>query len=250
MDLFNLLTKHTSVRSFENRKISENLKKQLITAAQSGSSSNFVQAYSIIEIQDVDKLAEIEKISKCEGYGVDSGVFYIFVADLNRNYHISQKTNDDLSALSSMESLIVAIVDTVISAQNMVVFAESKKLGACYIGGIRNDIFRMAEILNLPPFTVPLFGLTIGFPKEQNQVKPRLMMEEILHIDNYETLKDSNLNKYDEITRDYYKYRGENSKLTDWSNKIQKHFEINRRPDILEFLKKQKFFVNDNLEND
>ena len=45
------------------KSLSAEMKQQLVKVAQSGSSSNFVQAYSIIEIKDPKRLAEIEKIA-------------------------------------------------------------------------------------------------------------------------------------------------------------------------------------------
>ncbi|MER1926022.1 MAG: NADPH-dependent oxidoreductase, partial [Enterococcus casseliflavus] len=50
MDLFDTFTRHSSVRDFQPRPLSKELKQKLVTVAQSGSSSNFVQAYSIIEV--------------------------------------------------------------------------------------------------------------------------------------------------------------------------------------------------------
>ncbi|TKV35119.1 NADPH-dependent oxidoreductase, partial [Citrobacter sp. TBCS-11] len=88
--------------------------------------------------------------------------------------------------------LTVAIVDTTIAAQNMTVAAESMGLGICYIGGIRNDTSKVAELLNLPELTLPLFGLTIGLPNSRNEVKPRLPKANILSVNgyNHESLTD------------------------------------------------------------
>ena len=47
------------------KSLSAEMKQQLVKVAQSGSSSNFVQAYSIIEIKDPKRLAEIEKNRRC-----------------------------------------------------------------------------------------------------------------------------------------------------------------------------------------
>lgn len=85
-----------------------------------------------------------------------TGVFYVFVADWYRQAQILRAENKDVKALRNMEALTVAIVDTTIAAQNMTVAAESMGLGICYIGGIRNDTSKVAELLNLPELTLPL----------------------------------------------------------------------------------------------
>ncbi len=73
MDLFDTFTHHSSVRDFQPRPLSKELKQKLVTVAQSGSSSNFVQAYSIIEVSDPEKLAAIEKIAGAPNYITRTG---------------------------------------------------------------------------------------------------------------------------------------------------------------------------------
>ena len=55
MELFETMLQHTSVRSFTQQKLTDELREQLILSAQSASSSNFLQAFSIIEITDAKK---------------------------------------------------------------------------------------------------------------------------------------------------------------------------------------------------
>jgi len=241
MDFLDQFTNHRSVRSFETKEVPEALKRQLLQAAQSGSSSNFVQAYSIIEIRDQEKRREIEKIANGMGHIEKTGVFYLFVADLNRNYQIARETMQDLKAITSMESLIVSIVDTTIAAQNMALFAETQGLGICYIGGIRNDLDRIAEMLELPAYTFPLYGLTIGYPKNQSEVKPRLFTKEVLKIDRYQEVDPSIIEAYDQKMHSYYQQRSNNVKNTNWSKSVQEHYKTLRRPEVLDFLRKQGF---------
>ncbi|MGX7132014.1 NADPH-dependent oxidoreductase [Enterococcus songbeiensis] len=243
MDLYTSFMEHTSVRSFQEKKVPDSLKEKLIAAAQSGSSSNFVQAYSIIEVRDPQKLATIESIANCPGYVTGAGVFYVFVADLNRHAQLlaHHQRATAISNLETMEALTVAIVDTTIAAQNMAVFAEGNGLGICYIGGIRNDLFQLAELLDLPKHTVPLFGLSIGYPKIRNQPKKRLPAAEILSVDRYQPVNFDHLQAYDEQTAAYYAKRTTNQQQTSWSKKMLAFFSEPRRLETSEFLKKQGF---------
>lgn len=168
------LIKHVSVRDFKDETISENTKEELVKAAQSGSTSEFVQAFSIIEITDPDLRNQLSDITISSPHVKKADTFYIFVADLNRQATILKQHDQSLDSIKNMESLLVATVDTTIAAQNMAVAAESMGLGICYIGSIRNNIKQVAKLLNLPKYTFPLFGMTIGVPKVLNQTKPRL----------------------------------------------------------------------------
>lgn len=250
MEILDTFLNHTSVRSFENQPLDKEVKKHLVAAAQSGSSSNFVQAYSIIEIQDIKKRRELGKIANCEEYVVNNGVFYVFVADLYRNFQISKPKNENVEAFGTIEALLVSVIDTTIAAQNMSVYAESQDLGICYIGGIRNNLFKVAEILDLPKFTLPVFGLSVGIPKQKNEAKPRLPQDEIIKVDTYQMNTES-IKTYDVTMDDYYSNRTSNQQQATWTQKIQDHFQLTRRPDVLDFLMQQGFeFKNKENRND
>ena len=75
---------HASVRDFKAEPLPAQTKDLLLKAAQSGASSNFIQAYSIIEVADVNLRREIAKISGSDAYVNQTGVFYVFVADWYR----------------------------------------------------------------------------------------------------------------------------------------------------------------------
>ena len=53
--------------------------------------------------------------------------------------------------------------------------------GIVYLGSLRNDVARVREILNLPDYTFPLFGMAVGEPsdEENGSPKPRLPFKHI-----------------------------------------------------------------------
>ena len=61
----------------------------------------------------------------------------------------------------------IAAQDAVIAAQNAVVAAEALGLGSCYIGDIVENAEEVAELLDLPPYTMPLSMLIIGTPHKE-----------------------------------------------------------------------------------
>ncbi|GCF92962.1 NADPH-dependent oxidoreductase [Enterococcus florum] len=241
MDLLQQLITHSSVRSFTAEKLSPTLRQNLLKAAQSGSSSNFVQAYSIIEVSDPQKLEAIERLANGIGYIKEAGAFYIFVADLNKHAQILQYHQHSLEALENEEAFTVAVVDATIAAQTMSVYAESLGLGICYIGGIRNDLFQIAELLKLPKYTFPLFGLSVGYPDHENEVKPRLPIADIHHMDSYHPITIEQITEYDKVMKSYYAKRSSNPSETDWSTNMLTHFYEPRRSHTKAFLKEQGF---------
>ena len=71
----------------------------------------------------------------------------------------------------------------------------------CYIGGLRNDAARVAELLKLPPGAFAVFGTCVGYPKPSapSEVKPRLPQSIVLHRETYKIGNEKTLRSaYDE----------------------------------------------------
>jgi len=85
-----------------------------------------------------------------------------------------QAAGGSFAAAGTPEMLITLVTDAALAAQNAVVAAESLGLGTCFTGGIRLIAPELTEWLGLPAYTYPLFGLCIGKPAVEMQVKPRL----------------------------------------------------------------------------
>ncbi|GBG97108.1 oxygen-insensitive NADPH nitroreductase [Lactococcus termiticola] len=232
---------HASVRDFSDEKLSEEQVESLLLASQSGSTSHHVQAFSIIDVTDPELRQAFGEISHCGPYVEGAAKFYVFVADLYRMSTVLKAKGKDDSGLANNEALTVAMVDTAIAAQNMALASESMDLGICYIGGIRNDIAKSAELLKLPKYTVPLFGLCIGIPASRNGKKPRLPLTNQVSENSYDQAILTNVTGFDEEMRAYYASRGSNQKASDWSQQMADYMDHELRPDFTDFLKAQGF---------
>ncbi|MBX4334522.1 nitroreductase NfsA, partial [Mycobacterium tuberculosis] len=76
--------------------------------------------------------------------------------------------------LGLAEQLLIGVVDTALLAQNALTAAESLGLGGVYIGGLRNSIEAVTELLELPQHVLPLSGLCLGWPAHSPDIKPRM----------------------------------------------------------------------------
>jgi len=244
LNTLDIMNNHRSIRNFESQPLTDQTKKRLLTAARSGSSSNFVQATSIIEIQDKQIRTEIADISHSANYVNKSGAFYIFVADLYRQSQLLREHHRDLNPLKTMESLLVSVVDTTIAAENMAVAAESLGLGICFIGGIRNNLPQISKLIQLPKYTVPLFGMTIGVPTVKNAVKPRMPFKNFAATDHYDSSNFTDLAQYDAVMQEYYQNRPSHPKQMDWSTSQLDFFKTLRRPEVIEFIHQQGFLTD------
>ncbi|HCJ4347245.1 TPA: oxygen-insensitive NADPH nitroreductase [Listeria innocua] len=231
---------HYSVRNFEDKALTEEELALLIKSAQAASTSSFVQAYSIIGITDKKIREQISAIAGNQPYTVQTGQLFIFVADLARHQAILEEHQVDTAALETSEKWLVSIIDAALAAQNMAVAAESLGFGICFIGGIRNDVGQIAEILDLPPYTMPLFGLTIGhLIKGKEKAKPRLPQDLVYHENTYQKMNPATLAEYDEQIKTYYDERTAGKRVEGWSEQIARGLGRKSRLDLKDFLQKQ-----------
>jgi Nitroreductase family. len=230
-----LIMSHRSIRSFRNEPLTEEQIETIVRCAQSASSSNFMQAYSIIGVTDPAKKAKLAEISG--GSFVETcGHLFLFCADLHRLKLACQMENADLDdVLESTERFMVAVADCSLAAQNAAIAAESMGLGICYVGGIRNDVRKVCEILNLPDFVFPLYGLAVGYPAEEPELKPRLPLGAVYFENEY--LNDEKkfrnmLEQYNQEIRKYYRKRTGGKEEDSWTERMVKTLSRRARMDM------------------
>ena len=156
-----LLKNHKSIRKYKDQPIETQKLKAIIECAQSASTSSFIQAYTIINVVDMDNRKNIAHLAGDQNYVEQCPLFLVFCADLNRS-KTSCEINDKTMANANTETFILATVDSSLAAQNALIAAESLGLGGVYIGGIRNNPEEICKILNIPSGVYPVFGICIG----------------------------------------------------------------------------------------
>ena len=236
-----LLKSHRSIRKFAGKKIPEDLLRELIRAGQCAATSNHVQAYSIIHVIDPDNRRKIAELAGGQDYIADCSDFLVFCADMRRSTDAAGRAGADV-VRGMTEQLLVATIDTSLMAQNVAIAAESEGLGLCYIGGIRNNPADISEILRLPEHVYPVFGMCLGYPDQNPEVKPRLPVEAILREDYYSDARDEELVAgFDRTMNDYYRERTGGNKDTTWSEQLKPLFTSKLRPHMRDFLRKCGF---------
>ncbi len=147
--------------------------------------TSYNQQFTIIHIQDEQLRQEIAAVTGQAHVAGTKGELFIFVIDLYRNACIRQAADADLVHASRMNAYMAGHNDAAIGAQNMVIAAESLGLGTVYLGSINADPRRMIELLGLPAYTYPAFGLLVGHPASEPERKPRLPLSVTVAVDRY-----------------------------------------------------------------
>jgi FMN reductase (NADPH) len=232
---------HRSVRHFQDKALTKEQIELIVQSAQAASTSSFIQAYTIIGVTDPTKKKRLAEIAGNQKYVEKNGHFFVFCADLYRHEIIGEMENTDvLSSIETTEKFMVMLTDAAIAAQNAAIAAESLGLGICYIGGIRNDLEAVCDLLKTPKRVIPLFGMAVGYPEKLNSQKPRLPMSHIYHENEYQqdipTYKKE-LKEYNEVISQYYNERTSGRRQDTWTEQMANMLGTPRRTYMNEFIK-------------
>ncbi|MBP2846408.1 oxygen-insensitive NADPH nitroreductase [Dickeya oryzae] len=229
-----LLRQHRSIRSFTEQSLSDEQRTAIIAAAQSASTSSFLQCSSIIRITDQVLRSQLVHLTGEQPWVGQAAEFWVFCADFYRHQQIYPQAE-----LGLAEQLLLGSVDTALMGQNALVAAESLGLGGVFIGGIRNQIAEVTRLLALPQQVLPLFGLCLGYPAVQPDLKPRLPAALVVHENRYQPLDSALLAQYDQHIVEYYRHRDSNQRMESWSDQIRRTLSKERRPFMLDYLHQQ-----------
>jgi len=232
---------HRSIRKFTDKAVGDELLLDLIRAAQGAASSSFIQAYSLVQVTEADTRSKIATLAGGQSWVENAPEFLVICADLSRIEHCCiQEGMGPLEGYA--EHFLAASVDAALMAQNLMLGAESAGLGAVFIGGIRNDPQQVSELLNLPDQVYPVFGLCLGWPDAEPDLKPRLPVDVILHKDTYDASRcASDVANYDKQMQAYYASRGSNQRTSNWSAQTAVAVQQKKREHLLDFLQSQGF---------
>lgn len=236
-----LILGHRSIRRFSDQPIPAETLELLLQCAQKAPTSKLMQAYSIISITDTHLKQQLRQISG-QAYVEENAHLFIFIADLNRHHNLSD--SDYSATMADSETLLTATIDATLAAQNLVLAAQSLGLGSCYIGSLRNDTARLIELLHLPRYTFPLFGVVLGHPAEKGSPKPRLPQGEIHHQNQYRSdlqIQNQHLDAYDKTLATYYEKRSSNQRQDNWREQMHQKLSAKPHTDVHITLKTQGF---------
>ena len=222
-----LLHAHRSIRRYTDAPVPDDHVVAAVRAGQAASTSSAVQACCLIQVTDPETREAIVPLTGGQTKVARSGAFFVVCADARRHRLACEDAGHPYDA--RLEAFLVALVDASLFAQNLVVAFESMGYGACYIGGLRNQLDRVDALLELPEGVYPLYGLCVGVPDEAPSARPRLPVEAVLFRDRYPDDGEMRalVQRYDEEYRSYLEVRGATPK--GWSEAMARmHREAGR----------------------
>jgi nitroreductase/FMN reductase [NAD(P)H] len=166
---------HRSHRRFLPRPVEPNLLRLLCACALSAPSKSDLQQADIVIVREtairkaiVDTIPEMPWI-------MDAPVFLVFVGNGARLPMMS-KRRDKPFPNDHLDAFFNAAVDGAIVMTTFIQAATAVGLGICPISSVRDYPRIVAKALNLPPRTVPIAGLCVGWPEQPGEITPRLSL--------------------------------------------------------------------------
>ncbi len=240
-DVIKLLLSHRSIRKFSDQAIDQETVNTIVAAGQAAATSSNLQGTTVIQVNNPDSRAELAQLAGGQKYVSTSSTFLVFCADVKRSAQACALQGGEFTP-GMTEHFIIATVDVALFAQNCVIAAESLGLGICYIGGLRNNPADVSKVLDLPENVYPVFGLCLGYPEQDPEVKPRLPLDAVLMQDTYdESVLEAGIAQYDEHMRSYYRQRTGGKKDSNWSVEMKALVGKESRPHMRSFLHDQGF---------
>ncbi|MDL2218497.1 oxygen-insensitive NADPH nitroreductase [Christensenellaceae bacterium OttesenSCG-928-M15] len=235
-----LLLAHKSVRRYLDKPVADEVRDLVVQAAQFAPSSCFYQAYTMIQVNDTAVRQELSALSGGQKCLLEAPLVLVFLADFYRGSKYYE--NIDPAILGSAEYYTVAVADAALAGQKALIAAQSMGLGGVMVGGIRNDVSKVAALLKLPELTFPLFALCLGYPADDPGQKPRLPMGLVLKQDVYDESADERLmEEYNKTIAAYYRARSNGAIEDRWTERAGKSLMEETREDVADYLRAHGF---------
>lgn len=197
-EVIKLLKSHTSIRKFNETKITDEQIQHIIESAMQGATAGNMMAYSIIKIRSKDNLMKLSKSCDNQPFIANADVALLFVADNYKWYKFYEQrkiseTFPDYKG-PSISDFILGVEDAMIAAQNAVIAAESLCIGTCYIGDIMENCEYHKELFNLPKYTMPVTLVVMGNYDTKPQKRERFDKSFVVFDETYPTIPEDFIN--------------------------------------------------------
>lgn len=222
LPVLDAMLSHRSVRHFLRDALPVHTIETLVAAAQSAPTSSNLQTWSVIAVESQERREALANLVGPQKHLGVAPLVLVWLADLSRIERLGAAQGKDPVGLHYLDTFLMGVIDAALAAQNAVVAAESMGLGTVYVGGMRNQPEKVAQVLGTPKNVFPVFGLVVGHPDPERpaQIKPRLPQSAVLHLEQYQVPADQaeEIGDYNASLRAFMRSNG--MKEVDWSAQV------------------------------
>lgn len=189
-------THRSTVRVFDNRPVSDETIAALVDAAAHAPNTGNMQLYSVVATTTEEGRRRLAPLHFSQPAATGAPVLLTVCADIRR-FGQWCDAREAQTGLDNFGGYLSAITDAAIFAQQLVTAAEQNGLGCCYLGTATYNVQGFVDALNLPDGVLPLVGIALGYPAEQEHpVSDRLPVEAVLHHEVYHDATAEDIDRF------------------------------------------------------
>lgn len=240
------LYNHQSIRNYHDQSLTKEQIESIEKAVIQVSSSCFFQMVTTIRVNDRDKLRQIGALSGDQNCIATCAEFWVFCIDATKLIHMNE-----LKTPIPFRLFYSGLNDVSLCCQQALVAAESMNLGCVIVGGHKQGIRKLTELLNIPKGVIPALCLCIGVPDEKYREaqKPRLPKHWLFMENEFkDPFNEGELKDYNEKMRQYYLNRNHGARDDTWNNSCR---ELLNNPNasqvktpLIEYIEEQGFSLS------
>lgn len=185
--MIDAISKHRSVRHFDDKAIPHEVMQQLLEAAIRASNTGNMQIYSIIVTQDKATLSALAPCHFNQPASTSAPALVTFCADVHRFSRWCIQRGAE-PAYENFAWFLNGTIDALLASENFALEANATGLGICYLGTTTYNAADIIRILELPRGVIPVATIAVGYPAASEQgreLTPRLPLEAVVHYDTY-----------------------------------------------------------------
>jgi len=174
VEVYEAIKARRSIRKYKTSDIEEDKLKILLDAARLSPSAGNRQPWRFIVVKDFEVKRRLADACRWK---------------MHRMNHVEKAPVVIVGCGIPEESIRIGslehgyLVDVTIALQSMVLTATSLGLGTCWIGAFDEE--KIKEILSIPENVKVVALLTVGYPDETPEPKPRKSLDEIIYYNYY-----------------------------------------------------------------
>ena len=198
-----LLLNRKSVRVYDAKEISEDVKATIFAATLRAPTAGNMTLYSIIDVKDQFKKNILARTCDNQPFIAKAPLILLFLADYQKWHDyfklsgVEQLCNQKGIEMRTPKEgdLFIACCDALIAAQTAVIAAESLGIGSCYIGDIMENYEEHKKLFDLPKYVFPISLICFGYPKQQQErrLSRRFDAKYVIFENQYRSLENEGL---------------------------------------------------------
>jgi len=135
-ELLDVILRRASVRNFErNKKISEEILKEILLAGVTAPSAGNIQPRTFIIVKDENVKERLYELCEDQAFMKDAPVWIVVCVDLHRHLKAAKLTGVEYD-YTGVLPYTFGVLDAALSLENMVIAAEASGLGSVIVGSL------------------------------------------------------------------------------------------------------------------